>query len=207
MDLIRGAWRRAGKRATATPLYIVHRIDKDTSGLLCFAKTRLAERGAARGLPAPHRRAAPTWPSPRATSARRASNRTWSPIAATASAARRRHHRTRASTPSRYVRAACAGLRDGDAVPRAPGDRPHAPDPHPPRRTRPPAGRRDGLHPRPLARRPHSRCPRPACMLHAATLGFPHPVTGEPLELRARAAAPTSWPCSNRWEARVRLTV
>jgi 23S rRNA pseudouridine1911/1915/1917 synthase len=44
MDLVRAAWRRKGKRATATPLYIVHRIDKDTSGLLCFAKTRLAER-------------------------------------------------------------------------------------------------------------------------------------------------------------------
>jgi len=45
MDLIRAVWRRKGKRATATPLYVVHRIDKDTSGLLCFAKTRLAERG------------------------------------------------------------------------------------------------------------------------------------------------------------------
>jgi len=45
MDLVRATWRRGGKRATATPLYIVHRIDKDTSGLLCFAKTRLAERG------------------------------------------------------------------------------------------------------------------------------------------------------------------
>ncbi|HXJ20788.1 MAG TPA: RluA family pseudouridine synthase [Polyangia bacterium] len=44
MDLIRAAWKRAGRRATATPLYVVHRIDKDTSGLLCFAKTRLAER-------------------------------------------------------------------------------------------------------------------------------------------------------------------
>jgi 23S rRNA pseudouridine1911/1915/1917 synthase len=44
MDLVRAVWRRKGQRATATPLYIVHRIDKDTSGLLCFAKTRLAER-------------------------------------------------------------------------------------------------------------------------------------------------------------------
>jgi 23S rRNA pseudouridine1911/1915/1917 synthase len=44
LDLIRESWRHAGKRATATPLYTVHRIDKDTSGLLCFAKTRLAER-------------------------------------------------------------------------------------------------------------------------------------------------------------------
>src|SRR4051794_33599203 len=45
MDMVRAMWRRRGKRATATPLYIVHRIDKDTSGLLCFARTRLAERG------------------------------------------------------------------------------------------------------------------------------------------------------------------
>jgi 23S rRNA pseudouridine1911/1915/1917 synthase len=45
MDLVRDAWRGRGKRATATPLYIVHRLDKDTSGLLCFAKTRLGERG------------------------------------------------------------------------------------------------------------------------------------------------------------------
>jgi 23S rRNA pseudouridine1911/1915/1917 synthase len=45
LDLIREAWRRQGKRAAATPLYTVHRIDKDTSGLLCFAKTKLAERG------------------------------------------------------------------------------------------------------------------------------------------------------------------
>jgi 23S rRNA pseudouridine1911/1915/1917 synthase len=45
LDLIREAWRRQKRAATATPLYTVHRIDKDTSGLLCFAKTRLAERG------------------------------------------------------------------------------------------------------------------------------------------------------------------
>ena len=55
MDMIRGVWRRKGKRATATPLYIVHRIDKDTSGLLCFAKTRLAERALHAGLSTPHR--------------------------------------------------------------------------------------------------------------------------------------------------------
>src|SRR4051812_20544300 len=30
MDLIRDAWRHSGKRATKTPLYVVHRIDKDT---------------------------------------------------------------------------------------------------------------------------------------------------------------------------------
>jgi 23S rRNA pseudouridine1911/1915/1917 synthase len=44
MDSIREAWRHAGRRATTTPLYVVHRIDKETSGLLAFAKTKLAER-------------------------------------------------------------------------------------------------------------------------------------------------------------------
>jgi 23S rRNA pseudouridine1911/1915/1917 synthase len=46
MDLVRDIWRAGGsKRATATPLHVVHRIDKETSGLLAFAKTKLAERG------------------------------------------------------------------------------------------------------------------------------------------------------------------
>lgn len=43
MDLIRGAWRRQGKKASDTPLHIVHRIDRATSGLLMFAKTKRAE--------------------------------------------------------------------------------------------------------------------------------------------------------------------
>jgi 23S rRNA pseudouridine1911/1915/1917 synthase len=45
LDLIRDAWRLKGRKATVTPLYVVHRIDKDTSGLLVFAKTKLCERG------------------------------------------------------------------------------------------------------------------------------------------------------------------
>ena len=36
------------------------------------------------------------------------------------------------------------------------------------------------------------RCPAARLMLHAATLGFVHPVTGERLDFRGRAAAPTS---------------
>ena len=43
MDLIRGAWRRAGKAATTTALHVVHRIDKGTSGLLMFAKSKRGE--------------------------------------------------------------------------------------------------------------------------------------------------------------------
>jgi len=44
MDSIRAAWRHAGRKATTAPLMVVHRIDKETSGLLAFAKTKLAER-------------------------------------------------------------------------------------------------------------------------------------------------------------------
>lgn len=50
MDLIRGAWRRMGKPATTIPLHVVHRIDRATSGLLCFAKTKKAEIGLAAQL-------------------------------------------------------------------------------------------------------------------------------------------------------------
>ena len=50
MDLIRGAWRRMGKPATTVPLHIVHRIDRATSGLLMFAKTKKAEVGLAAQL-------------------------------------------------------------------------------------------------------------------------------------------------------------
>ena len=47
LDLVRAAWRKLGRPATATPLFVVHRIDKDTSRLLLFAKTKRAERGLA----------------------------------------------------------------------------------------------------------------------------------------------------------------
>lgn len=50
MDLIRGAWRRQGKPATSVPLHVVHRIDRATSGLLMFAKTKAAEMGLAAQL-------------------------------------------------------------------------------------------------------------------------------------------------------------
>src|SRR5262249_2393942 len=50
MDLVRDAWRRQGKPATSVPLHVVHRIDKDTSGLLAFAKTKRAEKGLAAQL-------------------------------------------------------------------------------------------------------------------------------------------------------------
>ena len=50
MDLVRDAWRRDGKPATTVPLHVVHRIDRATSGLLMFAKTKRAELGLAAQL-------------------------------------------------------------------------------------------------------------------------------------------------------------
>jgi 23S rRNA pseudouridine1911/1915/1917 synthase len=50
MHLIRGAWRRAGQPATTIALHVVHRIDRATSGLLMFAKTKAAEHGLAAQL-------------------------------------------------------------------------------------------------------------------------------------------------------------
>ena len=48
MDLIRDAWRRKGKAApTGIALHVVHRIDKETSGLIVFAKSKPAERALA----------------------------------------------------------------------------------------------------------------------------------------------------------------
>jgi 23S rRNA pseudouridine1911/1915/1917 synthase len=43
MDLVREAWRRMGRPATSTAIHVVHRIDKETSGLLLFAKSKRAE--------------------------------------------------------------------------------------------------------------------------------------------------------------------
>jgi 23S rRNA pseudouridine1911/1915/1917 synthase len=44
MDRLRAAWRRRGQAAAGQPLFVVHRIDRATSGLLVFARTRAAER-------------------------------------------------------------------------------------------------------------------------------------------------------------------
>lgn len=44
MDLVRAAWRARGEIATG-PLIVVHRIDKDTSGLLVFARSKRGELG------------------------------------------------------------------------------------------------------------------------------------------------------------------
>jgi 23S rRNA pseudouridine1911/1915/1917 synthase len=46
LDLVRTAWRTT-QRGRLPPLFVVHRIDKETSGLLVFARTKGAERALA----------------------------------------------------------------------------------------------------------------------------------------------------------------
>jgi 23S rRNA pseudouridine1911/1915/1917 synthase len=44
MDAVRGEWKRRGVPPAARALYVVHRLDKDSSGLLVYARTRASER-------------------------------------------------------------------------------------------------------------------------------------------------------------------
>lgn len=50
MDLLRAAWRRRDRDGGRVPLHVVHRIDKATSGLLAFAKSKRGETGLAAQL-------------------------------------------------------------------------------------------------------------------------------------------------------------
>ena len=167
----------AGDRAT--PLHVVHRIDEATSGLLAFAKTKRAELGLA-GAAARARRGAHV-PLRRARRGRRsaASSRRWSPIAATACAARRaRRARASARSPTCACARRCAARRCARSGSR-PARRTRSASTSP---SRAPAGRRDGLHPRLRAARRRAIA-SPRLLLHAATLGFAHPVTGAQVEL------------------------
>jgi 23S rRNA pseudouridine1911/1915/1917 synthase len=44
MDAVRGEWKRRGLPPAARVLHVVHRLDKDSSGILVYARTRAAER-------------------------------------------------------------------------------------------------------------------------------------------------------------------
>ncbi len=45
MDAVRDEWRRRGLPPSARVLHVVHRLDKDSSGILVYARTRASERG------------------------------------------------------------------------------------------------------------------------------------------------------------------
>jgi len=199
LDLIRAAWRRAGKRATATPLYTVHRIDKDTSGLLVFAKTRLAERGlhdvfqrhtAARAYLAlaegdvVAQRIESHLVADRGDGIRGSTRHTnQGQLAITYVETLRRY----AARPGRGKSTAAGGA-SGPIIAtlcrvRLETGRTHQIRIHLSERGHPLVG--ETVYIRDLLRAGRQPLPAARLMLHAGLLGFAHPVTGAPIELRA----------------------
>ena len=155
---VAAAWASA---ATSVPLHVVHRIDKRDLG-----PARVRQDQARRGRRSRRSCARTRWSARTCasrTAGRGAAHRVArsSPIAATACAARRATRDQGKRAVTHVTRRASAARRD--AVRGAARDRQDPPDPHPPRRVRPSARRRDGLHPRLHAAR-RSTSPR----LHAA---------------------------------------
>ena len=145
--LVRDVLARKDKIRGRAPLGVVQRLDKETSGLLVFARTFAAKKHLAQQLRA-HTMHRATWPSRTACAPRGRIAACSSPTAATGCAARaprqaRAQREGQLAVTHVEPLEALAGATPG-ALP--PGDRPHAPDPHPPLRGRPPARRRDGLH-------------------------------------------------------------
>jgi 23S rRNA pseudouridine1911/1915/1917 synthase len=181
LDLIRTHWRHAGKRATATPLYTVHRLDKDTSGLLCFAKTRLAERA----LHEVFQRHSARREYVAVAHGRVETQRIESSLVADRGdgirgSTRRRGEGQRAITHVTALR----HLPEATLVRvRLETGRTHQIRVHLSEAGHPLVG--ETVYIRDLLRAGGEPLPSPRLMLHAATLGLPHPVTGAAIDLIA----------------------
>lgn len=181
MDHIRAAWKRSGKRATVTPLYIVHRIDKDTSGLLCFAKTRLAERALHRVFQQhvakrAYLAVAEGDVSPMRVESHIVADRGDGIRGSTRHPGQGQHAVTHVEPLRRLRRATLCRvtLETG---------RTHQIRIHLSERGHPLVG--ETVYIRNLLRAGRTPLAAPRLMLHAALLGFPHPVSGAAIELRA----------------------
>jgi 23S rRNA pseudouridine1911/1915/1917 synthase len=185
LDLIRAHWRHAGKRATATPLYTVHRIDKDTSGLLCFAKTRLAERALHEVFQRHEARREYVAVAHGAVESRRIESVLVADRGDGIRGSTRRpgegQHAVTHVTAVRRLRAATlirVRLETG---------RTHQIRIHLAEAGHPLVG--ETVYIRDLLRAEREPLPSPRLMLHAATLGLPHPVTGVAIDLCAAPPA------------------
>jgi 23S rRNA pseudouridine1911/1915/1917 synthase len=183
LDLIRTHWRRAGKRATTTPLYTVHRIDKDTSGLLCFAKTRLAERALHEVFQRHTARREYLAVAQGVVESRRFE----SSLVADRGDGIRGSARGRQADEGQRAITHVTALRRLRAATllrvRLETGRTHQIRIHLSEAGHPLVG--ETVYIRDLLRAGGQPLPSPRLMLHAATLGLPHPVTGAPIELRA----------------------
>ena len=187
LALARVAVRRieaARGKETSPTLRAVQRLDKETSGLVVFARTVAGPARPPGAAPRAHACSGATSPwstaPPRTPSTRPCSladrgdglRGSWGVFRAPRGEAAARGAR------GDHPRQGGGAAGRGDAGRLRAGDRAPAPDPHPPRRGRPSAGR---------ARRSTSATgaapllPAPRPMLHAAVLGFVHPRTGKRL--------------------------
>jgi 23S rRNA pseudouridine1911/1915/1917 synthase len=183
LDLIRAHWRRAGRRATATPLYTVHRLDKDTSGLLCFAKTRLAERALHDVFQRHTARREYLAVAQGAVESGRIES---SLVADRGDGIRGSARRPGQEGAQRAVTHVTALRRLPEATllrVQLETGRTHQIRVHLSEAGHPLVG--ETVYVRDLLRAGGRPIPSPRLMLHAATLGLPHPVTGEPIDLRA----------------------
>jgi 23S rRNA pseudouridine1911/1915/1917 synthase len=183
LDLIREAWRYAGKRATATPLYTVHRIDKETSGLLCFAKTRFAERALHRVFQ--QHLAAREYLA--VAHGDVASHRIESVLVPDRGDGLRGSTRRRGEGQHAVTHVRVAQKLRGATLLRVTLEtgRTHQIRVHLAEEGHPLVG--EAVYIRDFLRAGGHPLPAPRLMLHAATLGVPHPVTGQRIDLRAPA--------------------
>jgi 23S rRNA pseudouridine1911/1915/1917 synthase len=193
MDLIRAAWKRAGRRATVTPLYVVHRIDKDTSGLICFAKTRLAERALHTTFQRHEANRAYLALAEGDVSAQRIESRLVADRGdgirgSTTHVGQGQHAVTFVEPLARYPRSGAPGAPGAKVKAtlcrvRLETGRTHQIRIHLAERGHPLVG--ETVYVRDLLRAGRQPLPAARLMLHAGLLGLAHPVTGEPLEFRA----------------------
>jgi 23S rRNA pseudouridine1911/1915/1917 synthase len=181
MDLIRGAWRRMGKPATTVGLHVVHRIDRATSGLLMFAKSKRAERELAMQLRThdvdrlylcvAHGRVAS-----RTIESDLVVDRGDGLRGSTSYANQGKHAVThvRALEPLRGATSCEVRLETGKT---------HQIRIHLAEDGHPLVG--ETVYIRDYTNTGHTPIPSPRLLLHAATLGFVHPITGVKVELRS----------------------
>lgn len=190
MELLREAWRKRGLREGQGPVLVVHRIDKETSGLLVFARTKLAERALGAQLRAhemdrlyrcvAHGDVAVTRIESMLADDRGDGLR---------GTARRPEQRRKAKRAITHVKALRSLPGCTECEVRLETGKTHQIRIHLSEQGHPLVGER--VYIRDFLRDGHEELPSPRLLLHAATLGFEHPVGGH--ELRFESPLPKDW--------------